>query len=50
MDYLLKAVDNRVVDSPPSRGVSLVVNSPSPLQRKDKLKSSELNLRDNNGA
>ena len=31
IDYSSKAVDDEVVDSPPSRGASLVVNSPSPL-------------------
>ena len=50
MDYLLKAVDDGVVDSPPSRGASLAVNSPSPLRGKGKLKSSELNWQDSNGA
>ena len=50
MDYSLKAVDNGVVDSPPSRGASLTVNSPSLLREKGKLQSSELNWRDSNGA
>ena len=43
MDYSPKAVDDGVVDSPLSHGASLAVNSPSPLQGKGKLKSSELN-------
>ena len=50
MDYSSKAVDDGVVDSPPSRGAPLAVNSPSPLRGKDKLQSLELNWRDNNGA
>ena len=49
MDYLSKAVDDRVVNSPPSRGAPLAVNSPSPLQGKGKLQSLELNWRDSNG-
>ena len=49
MDYLPKAVDNGVVDSPLSRGVSLAVNSPSPLWGKVKLNSSEFNWRNSNG-
>ena len=42
MDYLPKAIDNGVVDSPLSRGVPAVVNLPSPLLDKatvDSLKS-----------
>ena len=50
MDYLPKAIDDKVVDSPPSRGVPLAVNLPSPLQGKAKLKSLEFNWRDSNGA
>ena len=50
MDYLSKAVDDGVVDSPPSCGAPLVVNSPSLLRGKGKLQSSELNWRDSNGA
>ena len=50
MDYSSKAVDDGIVDSPPSRGAPLVVNSSSPLWGKGKLQSSELNWRDNNGA
>ena len=43
MDYLSMAVEDGVVDSPPSRGAPLAVNSPSPLRGKGKLQSSELN-------
>ena len=50
MDYLPKAVDNGVVDSPLSREVLVVVNSPSPLQSKAILKSLESNWRDSNEA
>ena len=50
MDYSLKAVDDGVVDSPPSHGAPLAVNSYSLLRRKGKLKSSELNWRDSNRA
>ena len=49
MDYSSKAMDDGVVDSPPSRGAPLVVNSSSPLWGKGKLQSSELNWRDSNG-
>ena len=50
MDYLSMAVEDGVVDSLPSCGAPLAVNSPSPLRRKGKLQSSELNWRDSNGA
>ena len=50
MDYSSMAVEDGVVDSPPSRGAPLAVNSPSPLRGKGKLQSSKLNWRDNNGA
>ena len=50
MDYSSKAVDDGVVDSPPSRGAPLAVNSPSPLRGKGKLQSLELNWQDSNGA
>ena len=43
MDYSSKAVDDGVVDSPPSCGAPLAVNSSSPLWGKGKLQSSELN-------
>ena len=49
MDYSSMTVEDGVVDSPPSCGAPLVVNSPSPLQGKGKLQSSELNWRDSNG-
>ena len=49
MDYSSKVVDDGIVDSPPSRGAPLAVNSPSPLQGKGKLQSSELNWRNSNG-
>ena len=49
MDYSSMAVEDGVVDSPPSRGAPLAVNSPSPLRGKGKLQSLELNWRDNNG-
>ena len=49
MDYLSMAVEDEVVDSLPSRGAPLAVNSPSPLRGKGKLQSSELNWRDSNG-
>ena len=50
MDYSSIVVEDGVVDSPPSRGAPLAVNSPSPLRGKGKLQSSELNWRDSNGA
>ena len=50
MDCSSKAVDDGVVDSPPSCRAPLTMNSPSPLQGKGKLQSSELNWRDSNGA
>ena len=50
MDYSSMAVEDGVVDSPPSRGAPLAMNSPSPLRGKGKLQSSELNWRDSNGA
>ena len=49
MDYLPKAVNDGVVNSPPSCGVPLAMNSPSSLQGKAKLNSSESNWRDSNG-
>ena len=49
MDYSHKAVNTGVVDSPPSHGVPLVVNSPSLLRGKAKLKSSKFKSRDSNG-
>ena len=50
MDYSPKAVDDGVVDSPSSCGVPLAVNSPFPVRDKAKMKSSEFNWRDSNGA
>ena len=51
MDYSLKAVENDVVDSPPSRAIILVpINSSSPLQGKGVGESSMLKRRDTNGA
>ena len=49
MDYSPKAVEDGVVDSPPSREVLVAVNSPSPLRRKAMVKSSQSNWRDSNG-
>ena len=43
MDYLPKAIKDRVVDSPPSREAPIAVNSPSPLRGKAMLKSVESN-------
>ena len=43
MDYSPKAMEDGVVDSPPSREVLVVVNSPSPLQGKAIVKSSQSN-------
>ena len=43
MDYSPKAVDDGVVDSPPSREVLVVVNSLSPLRGKAMVKSSQSN-------
>ena len=50
MDYSPKAVEDGVVDSPPSREVLVAVNSPSPLWGKAMEKSSQSNWRDSNGA
>ena len=38
MDYLPKAVENGVVDSSPRHGVSIAMNSPSPLRGKAMVK------------
>ena len=43
MDYLPKAVEDGVVDNPPSREVLVVVNLPSPWRRKEMVKSSQSN-------
>ena len=50
MDYSPKAVEDGVVDNPPSREVLVAVNSPSPLRGKAMVKSSQSNWRDSNGA
>ena len=51
MDYSRKAIEDDVVDSPPSRGMILVpINSPSLLWGKGVGESSMLNRRDTNGA
>ena len=51
MDYLRKAVEDDVVDSPPSRGIILVpINSPIPLRGKGVGESSMLKRQDTNGA
>ena len=50
MDYLPKAIEDGVVDNPPSREVLVVVNSPSPLRGKAMVKSSQSNWQDSNGA
>ena len=50
MDYSPKAVEDGVVDSPPSREVLIVVNSPFPLRGKAMVKSSQSNWQDSNGA
>ena len=51
MDYSPKAVEDGVVDSPPSQEVLIAVNSPSsPLRGKAMVKSSQSNWRDSNGA
>ena len=49
MDYSPKAVEDGVVDSPPSCEVFVVVNSPSPLRRKAIVRSSQSNWQDSNG-
>ena len=50
MDYSRKAVEDDVVDSPPSRGIIPVpINSPSPLRGKGVGESSMLKRRDTNG-
>ena len=43
MDYSPKAVEDGVVDSPPSREVLVAVNSPSLLRGKAMVKSSQSN-------
>ena len=43
MDYSPKAVEDRIVDSPPSREVPKAMNLPSPLRGKAMLKSLESN-------
>ena len=50
MDYSPKAVEDGVVDSPPSREVLVAVNSPSSLRGKAMVKSSQSKWRDSNGA
>ena len=51
MDYSSKAVEDDVVDSPPSRAIILVpINSPSPLQGKGAGESSKSKCQDTNGA
>ena len=50
MDYLPEAVEDGVVDSPPSREVFVAMNLLSPLRGKAMVKSSQSNWRDNNGA
>ena len=50
MDYLPKANKDRVVDSPPSRKVSIIVNSPSLLRGKVVMEFSKSKRRDSNGA
>ena len=50
MDYSRKAVEDDVVDSPPSRGIIPVpINLPSPLRGKGVGDSSMLRCRDTNG-
>ena len=51
MDYSRKAVEDDIVDSPPSRGIILVpINLPSPLRGKGVGESSMLKHQDTNGA
>ena len=50
MDYSPKAVEDEVVDSPPSRKVLVALNFPSPLRGKAMVKSSQSNWRDSNRA
>ena len=51
MDFSHKAVEDDVVDSPPSRAIiPFPINSPSPLQDKGTGESSKLKCRDTNGA
>ena len=51
MDYSRKAVEDDVVDSPPSHAIILVpINSPSPLWGKAARESSKSKCRDPNGA
>ena len=51
MDYSCKAVEEDVVDSPPSGAViSVAINSPSPLQGKETEESSKWKCWDTNGA
>ena len=51
MDYLHKAVEDDVVDSPPSHGIiPLPISSPSPLRGRRVGQSSKSRHRDTNGA
>ena len=51
MDYSRKAMEDDVVDSPPSRGiVPLPISSPSPLRSRGAGQSSTSRHRDTNGA
>ena len=51
MDYLHKAVEDDVVDSPPSRGIiPLPISLPSPLRGRGAGQSSKSRHRDTNGA
>ena len=51
MDYSRKAVEDDVVDSPPSRGIiPLPISSPSPLWGRGAGQSSKSRHRDSNGA
>ena len=51
MDYLRKAVEDDVVDSPPSRGIiPLPISSPSSLWGRGARQSSRSRHRDTNGA
>ena len=43
MDYSPKAIEDKVVDSPPSREVLVAVNLPSPFRGKAMVKSSQSN-------
>ena len=50
MDYLPNAIGNKVVDSPPSREVPIIMKAPSLLYGKAMMEFSKSKWRDNNGA